>query len=73
MKTKFLRFMVGVLKVSQNIYQNVYKLVPLQDFTDKSDIDWSLSISEIDAQLYTKYNLSDTERNYIEYIIKPME
>ncbi len=73
MKTKFLRFMVGVLKVSQNIYQNVYKLVPLQEFSDKSDIDWSKSISEIDQQLYKKYNLTEEEINFIESRIKPME
>ncbi len=73
MKTKFLRFMVGVLKVSQNIYQNVYKLVPLQEFSDKSDIDWSKSIPEIDQQLYKKYNLTEEEINFIESKIKPME
>lgn len=59
MKTKFYRFMVGILKTSQNLYQIVYKFVPLQDFTSNSDIDWSKSVSEIDQQLYTKYNLSE--------------
>ena len=41
MNTKFLRFAVGILKTSQNVYQNVYQFVPMQDFTNKSDIDWS--------------------------------
>lgn len=72
-KTKFLRYIVGILKVSQNVYQNVYQFVPLQDFTEKSDIDWSKSISEIDQQLYKKYNLSDEEITFIESMIKPME
>jgi len=72
MKTKFLRFMVGILKVSQNIYQNVYKLVPMQDFSSKSDIDWSLPVSDIDKQLYKKYSLTEEETQYIEDIIKPM-
>lgn len=72
-KTKFLRYMVGILKVSQNVYQNVYQFVPLQDFTDKSDIDWSKSIAEIDKQLYRKYNLDDSEIAFIESMIKPME
>ncbi len=72
MKTKFLRFMVGILKVSQNIYQNVYKLVPMQDFSSKSDIDWSLPVSDIDKQLYKKYSLTEEEAQYIEDIIKPM-
>ena len=71
--TKFLRFLVGVLKVSQNLYQNVYQFVPLQDFTSSSDIDWSKSISDIDRQLYSKYGLSDDEIAFIEKMIKPME
>lgn len=73
MSTKFLRFMVGILKVSQNLYQNVYQFVPLQDFTAQSDIDWSKSIPEIDQQLYTKYGLSSAEIAFIESKIKPME
>ena len=73
MKTKFYRFMVGILKTSQNLYQIVYKFVPLQDFTSNSDIDWSKSVSEIDQQLYTKYNLSEKEVAFIEKMIKPME
>jgi hypothetical protein len=62
---KFLRFMVGILKTSQNINQNVYRFVPLQDFTGASDIDWSKSIKEIDQQLYEKYGLSEDEIDYI--------
>ena len=73
MTTKFLRFMVGILKVSQNLYQNVYQFVPLQDFTEKSDIDWTQPISDIDKQLYRKYNLSEEEIAFIESMIKPME
>ena len=73
MQTKFLRFIVGILKVSQNLYQNVYQLVPLQDFTKDSDINWTESISKIDKQLYLKYGLSEEEINYIESMIKPME
>ena len=72
-KTKFLRYIVGILKVSQNVYQNVYQFVPLQDFTEKSDIDWSKSVAEIDQQLYKKYNLSDEEIAFIDSMIKPME
>ena len=71
--SKFLRFLVGVLKVSQNLYQNVYEFVPIQDFTNKSDIDWKKNVEEIDQQLYKKYNLSPSEISYIEDIIRPME
>lgn len=45
----------------------------MQDFTDKSDIDWSKSVAEIDKQLYVKYHLDDTEIAFIESMIKPME
>ena len=73
MATKFLRFLVGVLKVSQNLYQNVYAFVPLQDFSSKSDIDWSKSVAEIDQQLYKKYKLTKPEIDFIESMITSME
>ena len=73
LKSKFLRFLVSILKTSQNVTQIVYGFVPLQDFTTKSDIDWSKSVSEIDKQLYAKYSLSDDEIAFIEKKIKPME
>ncbi|WP_374044564.1 DEAD/DEAH box helicase family protein [uncultured Porphyromonas sp.] len=72
LETKFLRFMVGILKVSQNIYQNVYRFVPLQDFTAGSDIDWSQSVAEIDRQLYKKYALTPDEIAFIEEKVSPM-
>ena len=70
MKTKFLRYMVSILKVSQNVTQVVYQFVPLLDFTENSDINWNLSVKEIDTQLYKKYNLSNEEISYIESRIK---
>ena len=73
MSTKFLRFMVGILKTSQNISQTVYQFVPLQDFSNKSDINWNKSISEIDLQLYRKYNLNEEEQKFIEERITVME
>ena len=45
----------------------------MQDFSSQSDIDWNQSISDIDKQLYKKYNLSEAEIAYIEKTIKPME
>jgi hypothetical protein len=70
MSTKFLRYVVGILKTSQNVSQNVYQFVPLQDFTTDSEIDWSSDISEIDRQLYAKYQFSDEEISKIENKIK---
>lgn len=72
-KTKFARALLGTLKVTQDNKKGVWLNVPLQDFTEKSDIDWSKSISEIDQQLYAKYNLDDSEIAFIESMIKPME
>ena len=73
MYTKFFRVLVKALKITQSAPKRVYRFVPLQDFTDKSDIDWSKSIPEIDQQLYKKYNLTEEEVNFIESKIKPME
>jgi hypothetical protein len=57
-KTKFVRSMLGVLKVTQDNNKDVWKFVPIQDFSKKSKIDWTKSISEIDQQLYAKYKLN---------------
>ena len=72
-KTKFLRFMVSISKSSQNVTQIVYQFVPLQDFTNKSDIDWNMSIHDIDKQLYKKYGFTEEEIEFIESKIKSME
>lgn len=72
-KTKFARTMLGTLKVTQDNPREVWLNVPIQDFTAKSDIDWSKPVSEIDKQLYRKYNLDDSEVAFIESMIKPME
>ena len=72
-KTKFFRALVASIKITQSAPSKVYKFVPLQDFTENSDIDWSDSIVGIDRQLYAKYGLSDDEIAFIESMIKPME
>lgn len=73
-KTKFLRAMLGTMKITQhNQSKEVWKNVPLQDFTRLSDIDWTKSIPEIDQQLYTKYELSQDEIDFIEEKVKAME
>ena len=64
--------MLGTLKVTQDNPQKVWKNVPLQDFTDASEIDWSKSIPEIDQQLYKKYELDKREIDFIETHVKVM-
>lgn len=73
LKSKFLRAMLGILKITQHNKKSVWIYVPLQDFTSNSDIDWTKSIKEIDQQLYKKYGLSDEEITFIETNVKPME
>lgn len=71
-KSKFCRTMLGVLKITQMNNKDVWKYVPLQDFTPSSDIDWSKSIAEIDEQLFDKYGLDEQERNFIRTKVKEM-
>jgi hypothetical protein len=72
-KSKFARTLLGVLKITQGNNRETWAKVPLQDFTPKSDIDWSKSISEIDNQLYKKYQLSEEEIAFIEDKVQPMD
>lgn len=62
-QTKFFRFMVSMVKVSQMASASVYEFVPMQDFSKP----WS------DEELYAKYGLADEEIAFIESMIKPME
>lgn len=72
-KTKFVRILLGVLKVTQHITPEKWLYVPVQNFTASSDIDWSKSVSEIDRQLYWKYGLTKEEIAFIESHGKEME
>ncbi len=72
-KSKFLRTMLGTLKATQHNHTDTWANVPLQDFTSHSDINWGGQVSDIDRQLYRKYNLSDDEIAFIDKMIKPME
>ena len=72
-KTKFVRVMLGILKITPNNPPETWKYVPLQDFTSASDIDWSESVHKIDLQLYRKYGLDEKEIAFIEEKVKAME
>lgn len=72
LKTKFARYFHSLGKASQDATAKTFKFVPLQDLTDNSDINWSKSISEIDEELFTKYGLSDEEKEYIRNKIRDM-
>jgi len=63
METKFFRFLVLLLKNTQNGMKKVYSYVPLQNF----DEEWT------DEKLYKKYGLNEEEIEFIESMIRPME
>lgn len=60
-QTAFFLYMLGLKKITQHTTSKVYDFVPMQNFTDDSDIDWKKSICDIDKQLFKKYNLTDEE------------
>ncbi len=60
--TKFFRFMVSLIKNTQNISKAVYSFVPIQDLSKP----WT------DAELYKKYKLTKEEIDFIESMIRPM-
>lgn len=73
LKSKFVRYLHSLAKSSQHGTRTTYRFVPLQNFTEESEINWELPINSIDQQLYAKYNLSDAEIEYIEGKIKEMK
>ena len=72
-KTKFARTMLGILKATQDNPKETWRLVPLQDFTAESDIDWTQPVAEIDRQLYRKYGLNESEIAFVEEKVRPMD
>ncbi|RLQ93638.1 Eco57I restriction-modification methylase domain-containing protein [Falsibacillus albus] len=70
--TKFARYLHGIAKGSQDATSKTFKFVPIQNFSNDSDIDWSVSVHEVDKQLFKKYGLSDEETSHIERRIKTM-
>ena len=70
--TRFVRALLGVLKSTHHLTPETWRYVPQQDFSEHSDIDWSLSVDEIDALLCKKYKLSAAERDFIHDKVKSM-
>lgn len=62
-KTKFFRFLLSTILLTQNIAKDKFMFIPQQDY----NINWT------DKELYTKYNLTDEEIAFIESMIRPME
>lgn len=63
LRTRFVRFLVAQIAVSQHITKACFAFVPIQDFSRP----WT------DEELYAKYGLTDEEIDFIESMIRPME
>lgn len=61
-RTKFLRFLVSLRKITQHATRSTYTWVPQQEWNHA----WT------DKELYKKYGLSKEEEAYIESVIKPL-
>jgi len=61
--TRFFRFLVLLIKTTQDAAAKVYRFVPVQDFSKP----WT------DEELYEKYGLDDEEIAFIESMIRPMD
>ncbi|GHT24236.1 hypothetical protein FACS189430_08810 [Bacteroidia bacterium] len=62
-QTRFFRFMMSLVKNTQNISKSSYMLVPVQN----------LSESWTDEKLYKKYGITEEEIDFINTLIRPME
>jgi len=62
MKTRFFRFLISLIKTTQNISKSSFAFVPIQD----------LSVCWTDAELYEKYGITKYEQEFIEKMIRPM-
>jgi site-specific DNA-methyltransferase (adenine-specific) len=61
--SRFFRFLVLLIKNTQDVPKKVYSFVPMQDFSEP----WT------DEKLYKKYGLTKKEIDFIESMIRPME
>ena len=62
-KTRFFRYLLSTILLTQNISKDKFQFVPLQDFSHP----WT------DEMLYKKYGLDENEIAFIESMIRPME
>ena len=62
MHTRFFRFMMSLIKNTQNISRGVFSFVPVQDFNEE----WT------DEKLFAKYGITESEIEFIDTLIRPM-
>jgi site-specific DNA-methyltransferase (adenine-specific) len=61
--TKFFRFLVLLIKSTQDATSRVYSFVPIQNFSES----WN------DEKLYKKYGIIEEEQQFIDSLIRPMD
>jgi hypothetical protein len=62
METRFFRFLMALIKNTQNISRGVFAFVPIQNFNKK----WT------DERLFEKYRLTTAEIKFIDTLVRPM-
>lgn len=62
-RTRFFRFLVSLRKISQHALRSTYTWVPIQSW----DRTWT------DEELSAKYSLTESDQEYIAYMIKDMQ
>ena len=63
MTTTFFRFLMSLVKNTQNISKGVFQFVPVQNFNEE----WN------DERLFEKYGIDSDEIKFINSLIKPMD
>ena len=63
MHTRFFRFMMSLIKNTQNISRGVFAFVTVQDFYEE----WT------DEKLFAKYGITESEVEFIDTLIRPMD
>jgi site-specific DNA-methyltransferase (adenine-specific) len=63
MSTKFFRFLVSLVKNTQNTSKGCFALVPVQDFSKP----WT------DAELFSKYGFDEADIEFIDSLVRPMD
>lgn len=72
MRTRLVRFLMLMAMSGFGLSKLVMIFVPLQDFSDASDIEWTRDEKNIETQLYKKYGLNEEEIKFIESNVKEM-
>jgi site-specific DNA-methyltransferase (adenine-specific) len=63
LRTRFVRFLISAILLTQNITRDSFAFVPLQDFSTA----WT------DKQLFKRYKLTSSEIQFIESTIREIE